>query len=301
VYPEPVFPAPTFEQEVMAGFECLGDVGAFDTSGSAIVSLTGLEDLLNDDSLPRDVLDFGVELTFDTPSIFHTEFQFPTDQQLLQPEFEPFEDDPSVGRGGFVTPGLRGKVDIIASVQAFKESLWLWTPEVSDHSATEQRNLSLPWDSTSSGSEFYSEFPLLHRGVSSVTRGKILAMVLRTCEATIHSHVISHFPSSEVLTNLIQNFVGFHSQQDIMWIHPASIELNREPPLFLISMVAAGAAMSPMQEVRKLGFAMQEALRESLPTEVCTSSCHCMSFIDICSSSAITDQRVISGHCKVLP
>lgn len=255
----------------MVGFEGLGDVGAFDTSGNTAVSLTGLEDLLNDDSLPRDVLDIGVDLTFDTPSIFHTEFQFPTDQQLLQPEFELVEDDPPVSRGGFVTPGLRGKVDIIASVQAFKESLWLWTPEISDRNALEQRNLSLPWDGTSSGSDFYSEFPLLHQGISSVTRGKILAMVLRTCEATMHSHVISHFPSSELLTNLIQNFVSFHSQQDIMWIHPASIELNKEPPLFLISMVATGAAISPIQEIRKLGFAMQEALREALPPEVCTS------------------------------
>ncbi|KIW14284.1 hypothetical protein PV08_07066 [Exophiala spinifera] len=265
--PPSTLPAPMLEQGVMLNFDGLTHLDAFDASSETAASLLDLQHLLGDDSLPRDVLDFGVDLTFDTPNVFHSEFHLPVDQSVSRPGHGFVDEDFTANRSGFATPGLRGKVNIIASVQAFKESLWLWTPAAQDRRALEQRNLSLAWDSPSPGIELRNDLPLLQQDVSGLTRGKILAMVLRTCEPTIHPHVISYFPSTTLLTNLIHNFISFHSREQIMWIHPASIELNKEPELFLTSMVASGAIISPIQEVRKLGFAMQEALREALPHE----------------------------------
>src|ERR1700753_2476508 len=116
--------------------DTLGELPAFEFPRDEHATATQngfIQDFLNDEAFPRDVLDFGVDLTFSTPSVFDVEFQMPFGQQPLP--FEPAHKDfdPEAPRSGFATPGLRNKFNINASTQAFKESFWLWTPAKEDH------------------------------------------------------------------------------------------------------------------------------------------------------------------------
>ncbi|RMZ77474.1 hypothetical protein DV738_g4398, partial [Chaetothyriales sp. CBS 135597] len=256
--------ASTYKQDMMINFEDLPDLYTFGgpVFPGAPLALPGLEDVMDDGSVPRDLLDIGTDLNFDA-FMYRTDYLYPTHQLIPRRKQYLPNDEATVNPSGITTPGLREKVNIMASIQAFKESPWIWTPQSDNHGAAEQRNLFLPSDSVLSPSNPSYDLPLLRQETSNLTRGKILTEVLSTCESTIHAHVISNFPSTELLTNLIHNFVASHLQQDIMWIHLASIEINKEIPLFVMSMVAAGAVVSPLPDVRKLGFAMQEAIREA--------------------------------------
>jgi hypothetical protein len=252
-----------------------GEIPSFDSLHDIQVTANpdaSLDDLVNDEAFPRDILDFGVDFLFDTPNIFDGELQFSFGDQQLLPARNVNDIEFNVSRSEIATPGLKSKLNILASAQAFKESLWLWTPDQGDHGALEQSNLSLPWDSTSTNNRSTSEPPPIHQIMNNVTRGKVLAMVLRTCEPVIYSHVVSNFPSAELLTKLIHNFINFHSRSEMPWIHLPTIEVEKEKPEFLRSMIAYGAAISLEPEVRKLGFAIQEALRMANPLEVISHS-----------------------------
>ncbi|RMD44988.1 hypothetical protein DV735_g75, partial [Chaetothyriales sp. CBS 134920] len=254
----------TAKKDMMISFEDLPDLYTFGgpVFPGGTLAVPGLEDMMDDPSLPRDLLDIGTDFNFEA-SLFRTDYLYPNNQLLPRRKQYMPNDEGTVNPSGITTPGLREKVNIMASIQAFKESPWLWTPQSDNHGAAEQRNLFLPSDSVLSPSNPSYDLPLLRQETSNLTRGKILTEVLGTCESTIHAHVISNFPSTELLTNLIHNFVASHLQQDLMWIHLASIEINKEIPLFVMSMVAAGAVVSPSPDIRKLGFAMQEAIREA--------------------------------------
>lgn len=244
----------------------------FPRDGETAPQAGALQDLLNDEAFPRDVLDFGVDLIFNTPSVFDTEFQMLAEHYPFTFSVDSKDADLEGQRSGFVTPGLRGKFNINASTQAFKESLWLWTPAKGDHGALDQLNLSLPWDSVFVNDQGSIELSPSCERVSKTTRGKVLAMVLRTCEKDMYQHIVSNFPGTDLLTRLIHNFINFHARTDMPWIHLATIEVNKESPEFLGSMVAYGAAISTEPELRKLGFAIQEAVRMANPHEVSATS-----------------------------
>ena len=227
-----------------------------------------IQDFFNDDTFPRDVLDFGVDLTFSTPSVFNAEFLMPFGQQPLPFALEDKDFDSEALRSGFVTPGLRSKFNINASTQAFKESLWFWTPAKEDHGGRDQHNLSLPWNSVTTDEQELNEPPPNCERINNTIRGQVLAMVLRTCEPAMYPHVVSNFPGTDLLTRLIHNFINFHARTDLPWIHLATVELSKESPEFLGGMVAYGAAVSTEPELRKLGFAIQEAVRMANPQEV---------------------------------
>lgn len=230
--------------------------------------LAPMDDLFNSEAFPGDILDFGVDFVFGSPNIFDSELQLPFSDQQYPPTGNVNNTELNVSRSGIATPGLKGKLNIVASAQAFKESLWLWTPEKGDHGALEQSNLSLPWNSMSTDERNLSDPPPVSQRVNRVARGKVLAMVLRTCESAIYSHVVSNFPSAELLTKLIHNFITFHSRSELPFIHLGTIDVDKERPEFLSSMIAYGAAISQEPEIRKLGYAMQEAVRIAVPTEV---------------------------------
>lgn len=226
-----------------------------------------VDDFFNDEAFPKDVLDFGIDFAFGSPIVLDPALR-PLGQDLSTSAMNHQEADSGAHRSGVVTPGLKGKLNIMASTKAFKESLWLWTPERSDHVNLEQRNLSLPLGNVPAGGRNAFDQTASQRKLSGTARGKILAMVLQTCEQAMYSHIVSNFPSSDLLTQLIHEFTSFHSRSELPWIHLPTIELENERPEFLGGMIAYGAVLSPEYDIRRLGFAFQEALRMALPIEV---------------------------------
>jgi hypothetical protein len=216
----------------------------------------------------RDVLDFNADQPFDVDlNCFVPSFTMPN--QPAQAQAVLFDgDEPVPAKGGYNTPGslIRGSVSV--GQQAFKDSIWLWTPGLGDQAGTEDANLSLSIDDSLLSNEG-SDATIFEGQMTLSARDRILSMVLNTCNASSAALVVACFPSPELLTKLFNRAFSHHLRGELLWIHPAVFNLNAEPSEFLTGMVALGAATCPMPSIRKLGFALYEALRLAMPLKVC--------------------------------
>lgn len=211
----------------------------------------------------RDLLDFNIDDGFGYSSNYPLLAFNPVEQQHVTFAM-PYEgEEHSDLRSGMTTPGgVRRSIGI--GNKAFRESIWLWTPAQEDHGYAEQSNLSLPHGSVVSPNDAVTaSYP--REQLMQAARDRILASVLGTCEAVNVPRVVACFPSAELLTVLLHNFLEFHLAQDMCFIHPATLHVNEESAEFLGCMISLGAAISSVPELRKLGFALQEAMRLSIP------------------------------------
>jgi len=201
-----------------------------------------------------DVLHVGFNEFADFSSIFGQMAPAPT--QLQSNTMGDINRLPN-SHGGTETPAVRRAID--AGEQAFRESMWLWDPSMEDSNVSEQIHLTLPGyqsieDHQARGSD--SDLQL-----SSMSRDKLLLMILDTCDPRAQRQVVSRFPSMNFLSSLIVDFKARHSRQISPWIHFPTLDLENECEEFLAAIICAGAADSRRPDVRKLGFALQEAAR----------------------------------------
>lgn len=219
---------------------------------------------------PRDFLDFNFPTSFE----YLDGYDIPPHLNMRQSHDHPAAGDvepqvhfgqpvTSAARSGYATP--TGKSGLGMSAQAFKESLWLWTPQQGDNVKADQGNLSLPAEAFITGEQEGlgpPPFPLL----GQTARDQVLAAVLDNCDRAMTTVVVSSFPSAELLTVLIHKWMVYHRNQVDSWFHFAEFDPNNESPDMLICMIAAGAALSKSPRVRKLGYAFQEAARAANST-----------------------------------
>ncbi len=218
---------------------------------------------------PRDVLNFGVDtfnfsgIDFDLPSL-------PVPGQLAnyQADKPGLYTNPTGDlqgpASGTRTPDVRNSINL--GTQAFKKSLWQWTPAQQDHGYAEQLNLSLPYQNIDSPEiRLAADVHLVDQRLEQSSRDKILAMILSTCEPAIFGRVVSSFPSAELLDNLMHQFFSYQLSQTNSWIHLPTCRPNEQMPELIAAIVAAGAVLSTVPVVRKLGFAIQESVRLGIP------------------------------------
>ena len=214
---------------------------------------------------PRDVLNFGIDTTFDFSDI---DFGLPPLPPMPEPEkptyvanFPVNEQPPGSGTR---TPDVRNSINL--GTQAFRKSLWQFIPSQEDHGYAEQLNLSLPYkDIASPEIRLAADVSLLNQRLEQSSRDRILAMILSTCEPAIFSRVVSSFPSAELLDNLMHQFFSFELSRTDSWIHLPTFRLHGQRPELTGIIVAAGAVLSTVPVVRKLGFAIQESVRLAIP------------------------------------
>ena len=147
-------------------------------------------------------------------------------------------------------------------------SIWRFVPTPEIHGYSEQTNLSLPNqdkivespDSFTNGNRRATAEKL-----DPQTRDKILAIVIGQLKPQIMPAVAS-FPSLELLDNLIQFFLAGPMPSVRSWIHTSSFRPRKTRPELLLAMAAAGAVLTPDRSLRKLGYAIQEVIRNHLPT-----------------------------------
>ena len=70
------------------------------------------------------------------------------------------------------------------------------------------------------------------------------------------------------MSHLLHNFLSIHTSQAESWIHTPTLRVNEEPLDFLAAIIAAGAVNSSAPELQRLGFALQEAVRQSIASSV---------------------------------
>jgi hypothetical protein len=214
---------------------------------------------------PRDVLNFGIDTTFDFSDI---DFGLPPLPPLPEAERPTYTANNLANEqapgSGTRTPELRNSINL--GTQAFRKSVWQFIPSQEDHGYAEQLNLSLPYqDIDSPEIKLAADLSISNQQLDQSSRDRILAMILSTCEPRMFSRVVSSFPSTELLDNLIHQFFSFELSRTDSWIHLPTFRLNGQRPELTGIIVAAGAVLSTVPVVRKLGFAIQEAVRLAIP------------------------------------
>jgi Fungal Zn(2)-Cys(6) binuclear cluster domain/Zinc finger, C2H2 type len=157
-------------------------------------------------------------------------------------------------------------------VDAFKRSLiGSWTPHAEDSGMMERQNLIAP-KNVDTMPVFTESKKILPEPLSLNARDRILGMVLETCPQSAASRVIASFPSAEFLTDCIQYyFCRRHEEQIDSYIHLPTFRPNTERAELLAMLAAAGAVCTASNVVRKLGYALQEAVRHAIGRRVSRS------------------------------
>ncbi|KAF2798430.1 hypothetical protein K505DRAFT_414368 [Melanomma pulvis-pyrius CBS 109.77] len=149
-----------------------------------------------------------------------------------------------------------------------QQSIWRFVPAPGVHAYSEQADLSLPaQDQIVRSPESFADVSMraTTEKLDSVARDKILAIVL----SQVKSHILpalSAFPSEKLLDKLIQFFLAGPIPTASSWIHTASFRPKKARPELLLAMAAAGAVLTPDRSLRKLGYAIQEVVRNHIPT-----------------------------------
>ncbi|KAI1338659.1 c6 zinc finger domain-containing protein [Xylariaceae sp. FL0016] len=216
---------------------------------------------MDTDFAPRGLLDFTTD-----SSIEFNQADMDVFEQLFDSNWN-FETHPppdhrteSIGSSG-------GHLGLGAD--AYKRSpLGPWEPSRQhDYVAAELDNLSVlgsgvetPSTPLAEGGRFCGEV------LGRPARDEVLAMLLESCGSHRKSIVIKAFPSPEFLNDLIQCFYWNHSRQVDSFIHIPTFRPNHQRAELLCACIATGAIMTDMRSLHKLGFAMQEAARTTLPS-----------------------------------
>ncbi|KAF2029021.1 hypothetical protein EK21DRAFT_43882, partial [Setomelanomma holmii] len=223
-----------------------------DVASSAVaadLSNARLRDIFNfgnDADIGSADLDFGLLDSYTTSAVY-TYNQITADSTLNPPSRAEGESRPEVSS---------------FTVEAFQRSLWRWQPGVSDKAHDEQMSLSLPHDINASSTRRVRPFG---EALAQSARDKILAMLFNNCEQDAFSHIISQFPSVEALNSLMQEFLSIHDSTTDSFLHVSTFQPQHMRSELLTMAVSYGAVCSTIPVVRRLGFALQEVVRLSLP------------------------------------
>jgi hypothetical protein len=178
----------------------------------------------------------------------------------------------------YADPTLRTIVDTPARLdetasngtadKALQNSIWRFVPVLGVGGYSDQTDLSVPAQDQIAGTP-ESLVDVRKRATNekldSTARDKILAILF----SQVRSHILpalSAFPSVMLLDKLIQFFLAGPTPLTKTWIHAASFNPKKARPELLLAMAAAGATITPDRSLRKLGFAIQEVVRNHLPT-----------------------------------
>ncbi|KAF7553026.1 hypothetical protein G7046_g7211 [Stylonectria norvegica] len=155
-------------------------------------------------------------------------------------------------------------------VKVWTESPWRWDPNANDTGYREQGNLPVPTVDANSiqlQQRRTGLVQLVQEKLEPSARDRVLGMVLGSCrQNSTASKVASSFPSVDALDTLIHIFLNSHACQVSEWIHFPTLKLNDQWPEWLAVVAAGGAVQTPFQTLRKFGFALQEAVRITIPS-----------------------------------
>lgn len=155
---------------------------------------------------------------------------------------------------------------ITLGVQAFQDSLWsfnptqkhLWKSQVTQLSGTHQKTDEISKRKSTS----CSPLPIL---VTSSTRNEIMSLILslldhKSTEET--RSILSSFPSTDLLTCLINQFFKDHMKEPDAFIHVPTFDPQEQIPELLVAMITSAAMSSPHGQVRDFGSLLHDAHQE---------------------------------------
>jgi hypothetical protein len=210
---------------------------------------------------PRELFDFGVDTNMELNDM---------DLTFLDTynNANPFDlRTPSIGfptTGSDIVPSFTSApVPPIDTTALPKASVWRFRPLAKDSGSAEQVNLSLPLPTSLDIDRRVTCEPL-----SQTSRDKILAMILSTCKPNSIPRAVACFPSIGLLDSLFQFSLTSPGSHAKHWIHAPTLLAGQTRPEVLAAIVAAGAVLTPDASIRKVGYAIQEAIRTAVQVQV---------------------------------
>ena len=142
-------------------------------------------------------------------------------------------------------------------------SVWRFRPLAKDSGSAEQVNLSLPTPTSLGVHQRVTCEP-----IAQIARDKILAMILSTCKPNSIPRAVACFPSVSLLDSLFQFSLTSPGSHAKHWIHAPTLLAGQTRPEVLAAIIAAGAVLTPDVAIRKVGYAIQEAIRTAVQVQV---------------------------------
>ncbi|KAF2160745.1 hypothetical protein M409DRAFT_70274 [Zasmidium cellare ATCC 36951] len=210
---------------------------------------------------PRELFDFGVDTNMELNDL---------DLSFLDTynNANPFDlRTPSIGfptTGSDIMPSFTSAPAPPMDTTALpKASVWRFRPLSKDSGSAEQENLSLPTPTSLDIDRRVTCEPL-----SQTSRDRILAMILSTCKPNSIPRAVACFPSIGLLDSLFQFSLTSPGSHAKHWIHASTLLTGQTRPEVLAAIVAAGAVLTPDSSIRKLGYAIQEAIRTAIQVQL---------------------------------
>ncbi|KAF3762361.1 hypothetical protein M406DRAFT_294043 [Cryphonectria parasitica EP155] len=207
-------------------------------------------DFCDDANLDMDELDFGL---IDDWNLGNINGMLATDPNLASYIFTQAQDSAELSLSH-----MRQRL-----VSIWVDSPWRWMPDANkDNMETQKSNLPLI---DIKNSQLQPD-KVVNDKMEASGRDKVLAIILSTCQNnSIMGRVASSFPSTEVMDSLVHVFLAWHLCQVSEFIHFGSFSMNGQSPEWLGVTAAAGAILTPVRSLWKFGFAVQEAVRITIP------------------------------------
>lgn len=207
---------------------------------------------------PRNVFDFGQDTNLELNDL---DFGFLNDYNLQNP-FAASVESPEA------TQSARGSVtsnppSALGGESLQRTSTWKFRPVTQDSSSSEQNNLSLP--AAEANKRILVERRMTAEPLSYNMRDRILAIMISSCRGNNIPRFVLCFPSLELLDSLLQFYLASKFAMFSGLIHLPTLRPSKLRPELVAAMIAAGASLTPDASLRKIGFAIQEALRVTVP------------------------------------
>jgi hypothetical protein len=206
---------------------------------------------------PRELFDFGVDTNMELNDL---------DLSFLDTynNANPFDlRTPSIGfptTGSDIMPSFTSApVPPLDTTALPKASVWRFRPISKDSGSAEQVNLSLPTPTSLEIDRRVTCEP-----ITQTARDKILAMILSTCKPNSIPRAVACFPSISLLDSLFQFSLTSPGSHAKHWIHAPTLLAGQTRPEVLAAIIAAGAVLTPDAAIRKVGYAVQEAIRTAV-------------------------------------
>lgn len=152
-------------------------------------------------------------------------------------------------------------------LEAFqKSSLSRWLPAQQDNVETQLNQLSVMGEGTEpSPTRLVLEQRPLVGMLDTRARDRLLAMILSTCDAGRAAAIAATFPPRSLLDDLIQNYFSHSRKSSASFIHEATFNPNTQRTELVAAAISGGAVLSDIKALQDLGYAIQEAIRLTIP------------------------------------
>jgi hypothetical protein len=136
-----------------------------------------------------------------------------------------------------------------------------WTPRAEDNAYMDQQYLSVPKHLDIPVPTSVSRPRNFAEALTRESRDAAFALVVNKCQRKKFNRIMQCFPSAELLDSLIQVFFAQQKSEIDTWIHESTMQLNHESPEMILTLAAAGAVLSDLEAIQRLGYAMLEVAR----------------------------------------